>query len=132
MNVTGNIHATGNITADGDITLGDADTDNIVNARDSMVSDIMTQITTYNLEVQQKIGQQVITMLLVQLLTHQPTVGGVDPFPRAGNIIYVAENGDDNRNRTYIPRSCSIYHTRFKFSNIMIQLWYRCIHRSIS
>ena len=73
MNVTGNIHATGNITADGDITLGDADTDNIVIGNADFASDIITtQNNTYNLEVQQKIGQQVISMmLLLQLLTHQ-------------------------------------------------------------
>ena len=56
-------------------------------------------------------------MMLEQLqLTHPNLeVGGVDLTLRAGNIIYVAENGDDTYRNT-IQDSSNNY-TRIKFSN---------------
>ena len=103
MNVTGNIHATGNITADGDITLGDADTDNIVINADLASDIIPDQNNTYNLGSATKnwATGYINDVVATTINTPNLTVGGVDLTLRAGNIIYVAENGDDTHTGTH-------------------------------
>ena len=103
MNVTGNIHATGNITADGDIVLGDADTDNIVINADFASNIIPDQNNTYNLgsATKQWNVAYVNDVRATTINTPNLDVGGVDLTLRAGNIIYVAENGDDTHTGTH-------------------------------
>ncbi len=103
MNVTGNIHATGNITADGDITLGDADTDNIIINADFASDIIPDQHNTYNLGSATKKWNTayVNDVRATTINTPNLEVGGVDLTLRAGNIIYVAENGDDTHTGTH-------------------------------
>jgi cytoskeletal protein CcmA (bactofilin family) len=101
MNVTGNIHATGNITADGDIVLGDQDTDSIVfNAE--IASDIVPDVAnTYQLGTDPTTGGKqwkdiwVENFFASSITTDALTVNGIDLISKQGNIIYVAENGDD-------------------------------------
>ena len=107
MNVSGNIHATGNITADGDITIGDANTDNIIlNAE--VASDIIPDATnTYNLGSDPDIGGKewgdvwVNSLFATSVLTTDLEVDGIDLTLRQGNIIYVAENGNDTNSGTH-------------------------------
>ena len=107
MNVTGNIHATGNITADGDITIGDANTDNIIlNAE--IASDIIPDAdNTYNLGSDPNSGGKEWADVWVQNLYAGTIVGteiqidGIDLTLRQGNILYVAENGDDTNSGTH-------------------------------
>ena len=96
-NVYGNIVATGSITAEGDITIGDADTDDVIfNAE--VASDIIPDATdTYALGTETKQWADVWTQNLYAgtVRATELTVAGVDLALRQGNIIYVAENGDD-------------------------------------
>ena len=103
MNVTGNIHATGNISADGDIVIGDADTDSItINAE--IGSDIIPDITdTYKIGEPGKIWSEVHaqTLFTGEINTQNLFVSGIDLTLRAGNLIYVSENGDDTHSGTH-------------------------------
>jgi hypothetical protein len=96
-NVYGNIVATGSITAEGDITIGDADTDDVIfNAE--VASDIIPDATdTYTLGSETKQWADVWTESLYAgtVRATELIVAGVDLALRQGNIIYVAENGDD-------------------------------------
>ena len=107
MNVTGNIHATGNITADGDITIGDANTDSIIlNAE--IASDIIPDTNnTYALGSNPATGGKewndvwVNNFYASNIVTDGLDVDGIDLTLRQGNIIYVAENGDDTNSGTH-------------------------------
>jgi len=107
MNVTGNIHATGNITADGDITIGDANTDSIIlNAE--IASNIIPDATnTYALGSDPSTGGKewndvwVNNFYAANIVTDGLDVDGIDLTLRQGNIIYVAENGDDTNSGTH-------------------------------
>ena len=103
MNVTGNIHATGNITADGNITIGDANTDNIIiNAE--IASNIIPDATdTYTLGEAGKIWNDVhVNRLFADSVNSTNlNIGGIDLTLRQGNILYVAENGDDAHSGTH-------------------------------
>ena len=100
-NVYGNIVATGSITADGNITIGDADTDNVVfNAE--IASDIIPDADdTYSLGSDPNAGGKQWADVYTQnffagtVSTTALSVDGVDLALRQGNILYVAENGDD-------------------------------------
>ena len=102
-NVYGNLHATGNITADGDITIGDANTDNIIlNAE--VASDILPDIDdTYSLGSPSKKWANiwVNNFVAADIDTDALVVDGVDLALRAGNIIYVAENGSNLNTGTH-------------------------------
>ena len=97
MDVNGNIHATGNISADGNITLGDADTDNVVFNAEIASDLIPDQHATYNLgsPTQQWDNIWATTVNTDTLSAGDLTVDGIDLILRQGNMIYVAENGDD-------------------------------------
>ena len=107
MNVTGNIHATGNITADGDITIGDANTDTIIlNAE--VASNIIPDATdTYNLGSDPSTGGKewgdvwTNNLFASSIVSTDLQVDGIDLTLRQGNIIYVAENGDDANSGTH-------------------------------
>ena len=103
MNVTGNIHATGNISADGDIVIGDADTDSItINAE--IGSDIIPdQTDTFKIGEVGKIWSEVHaqTLFTGEINTQNLFVSGIDLTLRAGNLIYVSENGDDTHSGTH-------------------------------
>ena len=97
-NVYGNVTATGNITADGNITLGDADTDNVTfNAE--IASDIIPDITnTYSLGNSTKKWADVWTenFYAGTISADGIVADGIDLALRPGNILYVAENGNDS------------------------------------
>jgi|TARA_R110000851_G_scaffold215180_1_gene367909 hypothetical protein len=107
MNVQGNIHATGNITADGSITLGDADTDNVVfNAE--VASNIIPNLNnTYNLGSDPDAGGKQWANIWANVITtstlsvQELEVDGIDIALRPGNILFVAENGDDTHTGTH-------------------------------
>lgn len=107
MNVTGNIHATGNITADGDITIGDANTDTIIlNAE--VASNIIPDVDrTYNLGSDPSTGGKewndiwVNNFYASNIVSGGLDVDGIDLTLRQGNIIYVAENGNDANSGTH-------------------------------
>jgi len=102
-NVTGNIVATGSITANGDITIGDADTDDVVfNAE--IASDIIPDATnTYSLGSSSKEWSEVNTQNVIAdtITATNIEIDGIDLALRQGNIIYVAENGDDANTGTH-------------------------------
>jgi len=105
LNVYGDIHATGNITMDGNIVFGDAADDSTtpsdtVTFFSDVNSDILPDLhQTYNLGSSAKRWDEINTVL-VNGGTVEATVvdlDGVRPFTlRQGNIIYVAENGNDS------------------------------------
>ena len=102
-NVYGNIVATGSITADGNITIGDADTDDItINAE--VASNIIPDASaTYNLGSATKRWNQVFTNTLYAdtISANDLLVDGIDLALRQGNMLYVAENGDDTLTGTH-------------------------------
>ena len=97
LNVTGNIHATGNISADGDIVLGDADTDSITFNADVNSNIVPDQDNTFQLGTPAKRWKDVYVANFNAdaITTTSLTTGGVDLLLKQGNIIYVAENGND-------------------------------------
>jgi hypothetical protein len=101
MNVTGNLHATGNISADGDITIGDTSADTI-NFNAEVASNIVPDATnTYQLGTDPAGGGKQWSDIWVNnfnatsVTATALTVNGIDLILKQGNIIYVAENGDD-------------------------------------
>jgi hypothetical protein len=101
MNVTGNLHATGNISADGDITIGDTSADTI-NFNAEVASNIIPDATnTYQLGTDPAGGGKQWSDIWVNnfnatsVTATALTVNGVDLILKQGNIIYVAENGND-------------------------------------
>jgi len=100
-NVYGNITASGTVTAEGNITLGDADTDNVTfNAE--IASNIIPDVTgVYSLGSDPASGGKqwadvhTDNFFAGTVTTTALEVDGVDLALRQGNILYVAENGDD-------------------------------------
>ena len=107
MNVTGNIHATGNITADGDITIGDANTDTIILNAEVASNIIPDADRTYNLGSDPGTGGKEWNDIYVNnfyasnIVSGGLDVDGIDLTLRQGNIIYVAENGNDANSGTH-------------------------------
>ena len=103
MNVTGNIHATGNISADGNISIGDADTDNVTFNAEIASNIIPDQNDTYKLGENGKIWNDVwVNQLYATSVTSTNLeVDGIDLTLRQGNIVFVAENGDDTNSGTH-------------------------------
>ncbi len=101
--VEGNIHATGNISADGDIQIGDANTDSITfNAE--VNSDIVPNIdNTYDLGSSTNRWRSVWTKNFIasNVSTGEIIVDGIDLKLAQGNIIYVAENGNNDNTGTH-------------------------------
>ena len=108
-NVTGNIHATGNISADGNIIIGDTGDDSTVPAdtitfNAGIASDIIPDATnTYTLGTStNKFDTAHVRSLISDVLTtNDVAVDGIDLTLRQGNILYVAENGDDAHTGTH-------------------------------
>jgi hypothetical protein len=101
MNVAGSLHATGNISADGDITIGDTSADTI-NFNAEVASNIVPDATnTYQLGTDPAGGGKQWSDIWVNnfnatsVTATALTVNGVDLILKQGNIIYVAENGND-------------------------------------
>ena len=100
-NVYGNITASGTVTAEGNITLGDADTDNVTfNAE--IASNIIPDVTgVYSLGSDPASGGKqwadvhTDNFFAGTVTTTALEVDGVDLALRQGNILYVAENGND-------------------------------------
>jgi cytoskeletal protein CcmA (bactofilin family) len=107
MNVTGNIHATGNITADGDITIGDANTDSIILNAEIASNIIPDANNTYALGSNPATGGKewndvwVNNFYATNIISDGLDVDGIDLTLRQGNIIYVAENGNDANSGTH-------------------------------
>jgi hypothetical protein len=98
VDVDGNLHVTGNITFDGSIVIGNNDTDNFILNAD-LSSDLIPNITdTYALGSQSKQWDTLSTVLVngATLSSGGAVVGGIDISTRAGNIWYVAANGNDS------------------------------------
>ena len=108
LNVTGNIHASGNISADGNIVIGDQDTDNVIfNAE--IASDIIPAATnTYSLGSDPASGGKewndvyVNNLVATSINSNSLAVDGIDLTFRNGNMLYVAENGDDTNSGTHV------------------------------
>ena len=101
MNVTGSLHATGDISADGNITIGDTSADTI-NFNAEVASNIIPDATnTYQLGTDPAGGGKQWSDVYVNnfnatsVTTTALTVNGIDLVLKQGNIIYVAENGND-------------------------------------
>ena len=101
MNVAGSLHATGNISADGDITIGDTSSDTI-NFNAEVASNIVPDSTnTYQLGTDPAGGGKQWSDIWVNNFNATSvsatalTVNGIDLILKQGNIIYVAENGND-------------------------------------
>jgi hypothetical protein len=98
VDIDGNLHVTGNITFDGSIVIGNNDTDNFILNAD-LSSDLIPNITdTYALGSQSKQWDTLSTVLVngETLSSGGAVVGGIDISTRAGNIWYVAANGNDS------------------------------------
>ena len=95
--ITGNLHATGNITADGDIQIGDEDTDTItINAE--IASDIIPdQNDTYTIGTATKrwATAYINTTYTDTITTNDIDFGDLDLTSTPGNVVYVANNGED-------------------------------------
>ena len=107
MNVQGNIHATGNITADGNITIGDENTDNITFNAEIASNIVPDANNTYTLGSDPTSGGKqwndvwADNLVTSTITTTALTVDGIDMTLRQGNIVYVAENGDDANTGTH-------------------------------
>ena len=107
LNVTGDIYATGNITADGTIRIGDANTDEIVFNSEINSNIVPAQNNTYNLGSDPNTGGARWNDVWVKnanfdaIETDAIEADGIDLVLRQGNIIYVAENGDDTYSGTH-------------------------------
>ena len=98
LGLTGNLHATGNITADGSIIFGNQDTDNVIFNADVNTDIIPDQTNTYSLGAPGKQWDELYTSLVNggTITATNLDLDGLSPYTRrAGNIIYVSENGDD-------------------------------------
>jgi len=103
VNVYGDIHSTGDITMDGNIVIGDAADDSTyptdtITLNADIASDMLPDINvTYDIGLPNKR----FILLEAQSINGNITIsGGIDAAgavltERAGNIFYVAENGDD-------------------------------------
>ena len=109
MNVDGNIHATGNISADGNISFGDTGDDSTqltdtVTFNAGVSSDIVpSDNNTYALGTNTRRWQDVFVNDLnaTEINTASLLVDGIDLALRQGNILYVAENGNDSNSGTH-------------------------------
>jgi len=102
-NVYGNIFATGNVTAEGDIIIGDADTDSITFNAEVASNIIPDADDTYTLGSDSKRWANiwVNNFIAGNINTEDLEVDGVNLGLRQGNIIYVAENGNDLNTGTH-------------------------------
>ena len=102
-NVSGNLNVTGNVTTDGNITLGDSATDSIdFNAE--LASDLIPNINdTYSLGTPTKRWNAgyIQSVNASNITTDTLSVDGIDLQTRYGNIVYVAENGDNANTGTH-------------------------------
>ena len=99
VNIDGSLHATGNITFDGSIILGDAlAQDTVIINSDVNSSIIPDQNNTYSLGTPSKRWKDLYSVFLngQSITTASVAVGPVFLSSRQGNIIYVAENGNDS------------------------------------
>ena len=104
LNVDGNIHATGNITADGNITIGDGTGNDTISINAEVASDLIPDAdSVYTLGNSTKAWNDVWVNRLISSTVSADLleVDGIDLGLRQGNIIYVAENGDDTNSGTH-------------------------------
>jgi hypothetical protein len=98
VEVFGNLHATGDITFDGNFIIGNNDSDNVYfNAE--LASDIIPDINNfYDIGSNTKQFGDIFTYLVngTNYSAGGSTVAGVDLGTRAGNIWYVALNGNNS------------------------------------
>jgi len=104
LQVNANLHATGNVTFDGNITFGNAGDDSTYPV-DTVVfnTDVDSNIVpsthiAYDLGLPDRRWDELYTVLVNGGTITSTTVdlSGIDPYTlRQGNIIYVAQNGDD-------------------------------------
>ena len=96
--VHGNFHATGNVTLDGNIIFGDSSTD-IITLFSDINSDVVPAINgTYTLGTSDNRWGDFETVLVngQNLESNTLVLGDINPVLRHGNILFVAENGDDS------------------------------------
>jgi len=96
--VDGSLHATGDITLDGNIVFGDDSTVDTVAFNADFDTDVLpNQDIKYNLGVEGKTFSEVHTVLLngQDIAAAVINIDGVDLGSGQGNIIYVAQGGDD-------------------------------------
>jgi len=100
LNVDGSVHATSNITFDGSITFGDTLSEDTVTFNADVNSDILPdQNQSYDLGTSFKRWNEINTVLVNggSIVAAEVDLAGIQPFTRRqGNIIYVAQNGDDS------------------------------------
>ena len=97
VEVTGSIHATGDVTFDGDFIIGSNDTDNVTFAAE-LASNIIPDVTNlYDIGTTAKKFGDIYTYLIngTNYSAGGSTVAGIDLGLRAGNIWYVATNGNN-------------------------------------
>ena len=98
LNVYGDIHSTKDITFDGNITLGDATSDT-VSFNSAIESNVVsTDDLNFDLGSPTKKWNELYTNLanVSNTITGNVSLSGIDSLTlRQGNMIYVAENGDD-------------------------------------
>ncbi len=98
VEVFGNLHATGDITFDGSFIIGNNDSDNVYfNAE--LASDILPDVNNfYDIGSNTKQFGDIYTYLVngTNYSAGGSTVAGVDLGSRAGNIWYVAVNGNNS------------------------------------
>ena len=101
--VDGNLHATGNISADGDIQIGDANTDNIVFNAEINSNIVPNLDITYDLGSSTNRWKSVWTKNFIasNISATEVVVDGIDLKLPQGNIIYVAENGNNDNTGTH-------------------------------
>lgn len=99
--IDGDLHVTGVITADGDIQIGDTNTDNIVFNADINSNIIPDDNNTWDLGSDPLLGGQAWKttytkdVIATNLISNSSTINGIQLELPQGNIIYVAENGNN-------------------------------------
>lgn len=98
VEVIGSLHATGDLTFDGNFVIGSDDNDNVSFAAD-LASDILPDVNNlYDIGTSSKRFSDIYTYLIngTNYTAGGSTVAGIDLGLRAGNIWYVATNGNNS------------------------------------
>ena len=98
VEVTGSLHATGDITFDGNFVIGSDDSDNVT-FQAELASDIIPDVNNlYDIGTNTKQFKDIFTYLIngTNYSAGGSTVAGIDLGLRAGNIWYVAINGNNS------------------------------------
>ena len=98
VEVIGSLHATGDLTFDGNFVIGSDDNDNVSFAA-NLASDILPDVNNlYDIGTSSKRFSDIYTYLIngTNYTAGGSTVAGIDLGLRAGNIWYVATNGNNS------------------------------------